>query len=184
MSTLGAIGSLALVVSDYTPEFHHKPYHVAVVNIVVDELSDDLESLHYFFCYEQEFKIHRVTIYNHFCSQMAEDKGTYLSVELLLNDQEKEQLDVKGKCLDDLKKMKVIAEDTKILFSQLELLPYGFPLPSAANMNAFFEAGERLRKTNNENLIVGGVLSEPDLFFQAEVIADVCKKIKNSLDQR
>ncbi|UAA39679.1 FAD-dependent oxidoreductase [Paraneptunicella aestuarii] len=177
ISTLGAVGTVRLLDKQYIPQFTDKPFHVYVVNIVSNSKPAIVDDLHYFFCYQQGLSTYRVTFYNNFCSDVKDSDLFYFNMEMLLNDEEAANLDIDSRALKELMEMNVIQNEKDVTFIQHEKLPYGFPRPTVGNMEAFDAARDTLNSIKADNMVVGGVLSEPDLFFQGDVLSSLFDKL-------
>ena len=59
----------------------------------------------------------------------------------------------------------------------MKVLERGFPLPSLTNMRSLGVIRNDIRSLELRNLTMLSVLSEPGLFFQTDVVADVFRKV-------
>jgi len=78
----------------------------------------------------------------------------------------------------ELESFGVLAQGTKALYTSVKVLERGFPLPSLTNMRSLDVIREDIRALEIRNLTPLSILSEPGLFFQTDVVADVFRKVK------
>ncbi len=65
----------------------------------------------------------------------------------------------------------------------IETLPAGFPVPTIRNLKAMIDLGDRLQSTLPENIVLGGIGSDRDSFFQNEVVKAMYWKVSRLADR-
>lgn len=157
-----------------------KPLKTIVVSILIDKPLN-MGDLYYFFCYHQGFHTYRLNNFTAYCD-LAPRNGYYpISIELLMSDSE---ISEAGKtfeeiAVEELHKFKILQPDTKIVFTRAEPLESGFPMPSLKNIKSLEKIRTRIKNLNLTNLHMFGILAEPNLFFQTDVIRHTYQKLKN-----
>ena len=164
---------------DYSFEGYEydQPLKTYVVNLLVDRESK-LRDLYYFFCYEKGFRTFRLTNYSAYCTNAIRDGLYPLSLELLIDPSEDLSSEMIEKiALEELKQFDVLKEKTSIKFIKVERLVSGIPMLTINNTNSMKSIRNKIKREQIDNLIIAGVLSEDDLFFQTDVLKDVYNKI-------
>lgn len=86
--------------------------------------------------------------------------------------------DLTGLALKELEAFGILQANTQIRFAGAETLGSGFPFPlSIKNIDFLTRARSAIRGLNIDNLNLVGILSEPNLFFQADLMSHVYHKI-------
>jgi phytoene dehydrogenase-like protein len=154
------------------------PRKTLVVNILLRE-PPHMGDLYYLYCYEPGCHTFRITNFTAYCAGAPRAGGWPIAVELFL-DQPLPDLDVVRKiALDELKRFKVIRSDYDVIFLAIETLSAGFPMPSVKNFKALSDIRTRIEANRLANLTLLGTLTEENIFFQRDVLAQVWNKIIN-----
>jgi len=178
ISTIGPIALARIASIDFKPKFTHKPFHTVIVNFATKMKPNMIQDLHYLFCYDKDYLTYRATFYPNFCSSAQTERFYPFNVELLIDgDLNTDEKHYELVAKEELLRMGIVNSTDDFLFSKSEVLPYGFPRPSTGNIEVFQSARFKIKELGLKNLIVGGVLSEENLFFQGSVISDIYKKI-------
>ena len=158
---------------------YDKPLKTYVVNILVDQ-KPKLEDLYYFFCYEKGFKTFRLTNYSAYC-KTAKRNGLYpISLELLVNPSEDLSLEMIEEIAHaELLKFKILKKETRIAFIKAEMLISGIPMLTLNNTSSMKLIRNKIIEKKINNLLLAGVLSEDNLFFQTDVLKNIYNKISN-----
>jgi protoporphyrinogen oxidase len=148
-----------------------KALKTTVVSILIDKPLN-MGDLYYFFCYQPGFHTYRLNNFTAYCDQAPRNGYYPLSIELLMSDQE---ISAVGKtfeeiAIDELQKFKILQPDTKIVFTKAEPLDSGFPMPSVKNIQSLNTIRNRIKNLQLKNLDMFGILAEPNLFFQTDVL--------------
>ena len=152
------------------------PRKTVVVNLLLRN-PPNMGDLYYLYCYEPGCHTFRVTNYTGYCKGAPRAGGWPISVELLLDAPLPDAEAMKRLALDELKQFKVITSDEDIIFSAVELLPTGFPMPSVTNFKALSDIRDRIEAVQLSNLILLGTMSEENVFFQRDVLAQAWNKL-------
>jgi hypothetical protein len=100
-----------------------------------------------------------------------------VAVELLLDAPLPDVEGMKRLALDELKRFKVISSDDAVIFSAVEPLTTGFPMPSVNNFKALSDIRAKIAAVKLTNLTLLGILSEENVFFQRDVLAQTWNKL-------
>lgn len=157
-----------------------KPLKTIVVSILIDKPLN-MQDLYYFFCYQKGFHTYRLNNFSAYCKGAPRNGNYPISIELLMNNDDivNSKLTFEEIALDELRRFNVLQEGTKIVFAKAEPLESGFPLPSSKNVFALNQIRDRIKNLKLENCKAMGILSEPNLFFQTDVLRDTYLKLKN-----
>ena len=79
--------------------------------------------------------------------------------------------------IDEIKRMGLL-ENNKVIFSKKEILTSGFPMPTLKNISLIDLMRDEILNLSLDNLIIAGILSENNLFFQRHVLPDLYNKIE------
>lgn len=157
------------------------PITTAVINYVVRG-DNSLGDLYYAYCYEDDTRTFRITNYSQYCSNAERNGGYPLSQELLLRPEDpRNPVHVLELGRNELHRLGVLKNDAKLVFSEAEILKAGFPSPTLRNMSNMDFYRSKVSDRGLKNLLVAGILSEPNLFFQSQVLADVYEKLERSV---
>ena len=156
-----------------------KPLRTVVTNLLLRQPAA-LGGLYYFYCYDPRFECFRVTDYTAYCDGAATENGRALCHEMLVDDVD---LDTPGalarRAIRELLAMGVIAGESEVVFARTEVLASGFPMPTLNNSAILGRMRTQIRDLGIGNLLLSGILAEPGLFFQRDVLAHtynlVCK---------
>lgn len=152
------------------------PRKTVVVNLLLRQ-PPNMGDLYYLYCYEPGCHTFRVTNFAGYCEGAPRAGGWPIAVELLLDAPLPDAEGMKRLALDELKRFKVIASDEEVSFSAVEPLATGFPMPSVKNFEALSDMRERVAAEKLTNLTLLGILSEEDVFFQRDVLAQTWNKL-------
>jgi hypothetical protein len=97
-----------------------------------------------------------------------------LSIEVL-GDNENKSGNLIQNCLDQLKELSFL-NSSDIEFKNIRDLPAGFPTPSVQNLASMSELWLNFKNLLPQNIMVGGIGSHGNLFFQNEVLENIYKR--------
>ena len=152
------------------------PRKTVVVNLLLRQ-PPNMGDLYYLYCYEPGCHTFRITNFTGYCEGAPRSGGWPIAVELLLDAPLPDAEGMKRIALDELKRFKVIASDEDVNFAAVEPLATGFPMPSTNNFKALSDMRERIAATRLANLTLLGILSEENVFFQRDVLAQTWIKL-------
>jgi hypothetical protein len=152
------------------------PRKTVVVNLLLRQ-PPQMGDLYYLYCYEPGCHTFRITNFTAYCEGAPRAGGWPLAVELLLDAPLPDAEGTKRLALDELKRFKVIASDEDLIFSAVEPLATGFPMPSVNNFKALSDIRTRIAATQLANLTLLGILSEENVFFQRDVLAQTWNRL-------
>ena len=152
------------------------PRKTVVVNLLLRQ-PPKMGDLYYLYCYEPGCHTFRITNFTGYCEGAPRAGGWPVAVELLLDAPLPDAEGMKRLALDELKRFKVIASDEEVIFSAVEPLATGFPMPSVNNFNALSDMRGRIAAAKLVNLTLLGILSEENVFFQRDVLAQTWSKL-------
>jgi hypothetical protein len=164
---------LGLDMSDYRFD---PPRKTVVVNLLLRQ-PPQMGDLYYLYCYEPGCHTFRITNFTGYCEGAPRAGGWPVAVELLLDSPLPDAEGMKRLTLDELKRFKVIASDEEVTFSAVEPLATGFPMPSVNNFKALSDLRASIAATKLVNLTLLGILSEENVFFQRDVLAQTWNKL-------
>ena len=153
------------------------PLTTAIVNFLFDQPAE-VADLYYFYCFDAPHSTYRVTNFSAYCPGASRAGGFPLCVELLLQaGASADATSCEALARSELESFGVLAQGTKALYTSVKVLERGFPLPSLTNMRSLDVIREDIRALEIRNLTPLSILSEPGLFFQTDVVADVFRKV-------
>lgn len=152
------------------------PRKTVVVNLLLRQ-PPHMGDLYYLYCYEPGCHTFRITNFAGYCEGAPRAGGWPVAVELLLDAPLPDAEGMKRLALDELKRFKVIASDDYVSFSAVEPLATGFPMPSVNNFKALSDMRDRIAAAQLSNLTLLGILSEENVFFQRDVLAQTWNKL-------
>lgn len=159
-----------------------RPLRTIAVNLLLDR-DTKMDDLYYFYCYDSGLDTFRVTNFSGYCDGARRAGGTPICVELLVDDHGAAGTrDYAAQALRELAHFDVLAPGTKTLFVKAEPLAYGFPMPTSRNVSALHHIREQIEACGITNLLKLGILAEPRLFFQKDVVAHTFRKIREQLE--
>lgn len=168
--TIGLI-PLTLLLGRKPPNGADRPPRTVIVNFLLDRpLTTDL---YYFYCYDDDTITFRVTNFSAFCDDAPRANGFPVCVEILL-DQSFEMTDAQivAKAKQELFSFGITHSRANVIFSRVEFLAVGFPMPSLKNVEAADDARAWLNSLAIENLKTIGIMSKPRLFFQKDILKE------------
>lgn len=151
-----------------------QPRNTIIVNLVFNQRLFS-EKNYYQYNLDPFSDFYRVTLYQNF----TKDKAGYFkaSIELISDSSDrKSDQEIISAVIEDLRKMKLIADFHVLLFSTVERLAFGFPRPSLKNEVAF-DLIRNECQGHYINLINLGLNSNKGLFFYRDILKDVYYKI-------
>lgn len=152
------------------------PRKIVVVNLLLRQWPQ-MGDLYYLYCYELGCQTFRVTNFGAYCEGAYRAGGWPVSVELLLDGPVPDNKSIRRLALDELKRFKVIASEEDIIFSAVEPLAVGFPMPTVNNFKALADIRVGISAAKVSNLTLLGVLSDENIFFQRDVLAQTWNKL-------
>jgi protoporphyrinogen oxidase len=152
------------------------PRRTVVVNILL-KTAPVMGDLYYFYCYEPGFKTFRVTNFTAYCAGAPRNGLFPIAVELLLDSPLPEKDEMISIAVSELLKFGVIATSDCVEFCAPEVLVSGFPMPSTRNFDALCDMRDRIAGFKLNNLVLLGVMSEDNIFFQRDVLAQTYEKL-------
>lgn len=152
------------------------PRKTVVVNLLLRQ-PPNMGDLYYLYCYEPGCHSFRITNFTGYCEGAPRAGGWPVAVELLLDAPLPDAEVMKRMALDELKRFKIIASREDVSFSAVEPLTTGFPMPSVNNFQALSDIRERIAASQLTNLTLLGILSEENVFFQRDVLAQTWNKL-------
>lgn len=164
---------LGLNLSGYTFD---PPRKTVVVNLLLRQ-PPRMGDLYYLYCYEPGCHTFRITNFTGYCEGAPRAGGWPVAVELLLDAPLPDTEGMRRLALDELKRFKVILSDDDVIFSAVEPLVTGFPMPSVNNFKALSDIRERISAAKLADLTLLGILSEENVFFQRDVLAQTWNKL-------
>lgn len=154
------------------------PPRTVVVNMLLDG-PPDVDDLFYFYCYDPGFDTFRVTNYPAYCDGAVRAAGYPICVEFLRHDQTLPAPEVlERQAVDELVRMGVLSDPKRVKFARAEVLASGFPMPSVRNTSSLAQVRDRIAQRGLANLQPLGILSEPGLFFQKDVLRRTYERIE------
>ncbi len=153
-----------------------------IVNFLFDRPAE-IGDLYHFWCFDAPFRTFRVTNYCNYCPGAARAEGYPLCVELLVDPSSPTDASLyQSMALDELKAFGVLPHGIRTIFADVRVLPTGFPFPKTLkNRDALDRVRGSIRAMGLTNLTTMGILSEPDLFLQHEVLSDMYRKVVQGL---
>ncbi len=164
---------LSLDISGYSFD---PPRKTVVVNLLLKK-PPNMGDLYYLYCYEPGCHTFRITNFAGYCEGAPRAGGWPVAVELLLDAPLPDAESLKRVALEELKRFKVIASIDEVNFVAAEPLASGFPMPSTNNFKALADIRGRIAAAKLDNLTLLGILSEEDVFFQRDVLAQTWTKL-------
>lgn len=152
------------------------PRKTVVVNLLLRQ-PPQMGDLYYLYCYEPGCHTFRITNFTGYCEGAPRAGGWPVAVELLLDAPLPDAEGMKRLALGELKRFNVIASDEDVIFSAVEPLTTGFPMPSVNNFKALSDIRARIAATKLANLTLLGILSEENVFFQRDVLTQTWNKL-------
>ena len=156
-----------------------KPLRTVVTNLLLRHPAK-LGGLYYFYCYDPRFECFRVTDYTAYCDGAVSEKGRALCHEMLVNDRSLDTPEeLAQRAIHELLTMGVIAEENDVVFARTEVLASGFPMPTLNNSRILEGMRTQIRDLGIRNLLLSGIMAEPGLFFQRDVLAHTYNLVCN-----
>lgn len=169
--TMGVVGAARLLGIDIKDFGFSTPMPHRIVNI---QLKEQCESeLFYLYGLDVDCDFYRVTNYAAFSGSESDRR---LTIEVL-GDRGIADDELPQHLIDQLYKVGFL-ESRELVFSNVHKLPYGFPVPTVSNMSSLIALSSYLSNTLPENVMVGGSGVGGGLFFQNELLLDICEKME------
>jgi protoporphyrinogen oxidase len=147
-----------------------------VVNLLLRD-APCMEDLYYLYCFEPGCSTFRVTNFAAYCDGARRVGGYPVAVELLLDEPLLPNDRIAEIAISELIRFGLIESLSQVNFNAVEPLAAGFPMPSVTNFDALTDIRSRLNDLNCKNLVTMGILSEDNVFFQRDVLAQAYQKI-------
>jgi hypothetical protein len=153
-----------------------KPLNTYVCHFVSNEKLNCSDTF-YSYNLDENTHYYRLTSYQNFTN--IEDSNVHkFTIEII--DEKLEDVEFKiGQIINSLKSTGILPEKAEILFSTVETLTNGFPVPTINN----YDFLNRLRGTLNRshsNVKIVGINSSEKLFFYRDILVDAYNKISNT----
>lgn len=174
--TSGLPAAAALLGIDLREYRFDSPRKTVVVNLLLNK-KPDMGDLYYIYCYEPGCHTFRVTHFGAYCEGAPRRHGHPLAVELLLDEPLPDKPAMLAMALGELQRFGVISGPGDVNFSAVEPLASGFPMPTVRNFEALADIRKRLAAMDISNLVQLGILSEENVFFQRDVLAQVWNRL-------
>jgi len=158
------------------------PFERGARTVVVSMLLDrepDMDGLYYFYCYEPGFDTFRMTNFTAYCDGAPRNGLFPVTLEFLMYDQKDKQA-LEAQARRELQHFGVLPSGASIKFCQAEVLASGFPLPSVTNMTSLSTLRRLVADSEIENLHLLGILAEPGLFFQGDILKHVYRTFEHA----
>lgn len=168
--TTGFVGIAPLIGLEIKGLPFDRPLRTVVVSLLISKPLD-VGDLYYFYCYDKGYDTFRVTNFGGYCDGAARARGYPISVELLVEGDQATAEMLVEQAVAELRRFGVLAAGTEFIFRKAEPLASGFPMPTVKNIRSIGTLRQRVGGRELKNLIVLGILSEPKLFFQRDVLA-------------
>jgi phytoene dehydrogenase-like protein len=152
------------------------PRKTVIVNLLLRD-KPKMGDLYYIYCYEPGCHTFRITHFGAYCEGAPRKGGHPLAVEMLLDEPLPSADGMKAIALEELQRFGVINGPDDVVFSAVELLSAGFPMPSCGNFKALADIRERIGAKELSNLVMLGIMSEENVFFQRDVLAQAYAKL-------
>ncbi|MDC1527532.1 NAD(P)-binding protein [Gammaproteobacteria bacterium] len=162
---------------------YDSPRKTVVVNLLLNQ-PPQMKDLYYLYCYQPGCYTFRITNFTGYCVGAPRAGGWPVAVELLLDAPLPDEQAILNITLAELTRFKVIASEEDVIFSAVEILASGFPMPSVNNFSIMADIRNRIADKRLLNLTSLGVLSEENVFFQRDVLAQTWSRLveKVSID--
>ena len=168
---------LGITLSGAQPD---KPLRTVVTNLLLRSPAR-MGDLYYFYCYDAAFDCFRVTDYTAYCDGAVREGGRALCHEMLVDDPALATPQVlEQRAVAELLGMGVIADRDEVAFARTEILAGGFPMPTLNNSAILGRLRDQIRALGLGNLLLSGIMAEPGLFFQRDVLAHVYGLVKKT----
>lgn len=152
------------------------PLSHAIVNLAFPR-PFDLGDVHYLYGYDPAVNFFRITNYGAFDGGGDHADCVRITAEILFNKaQDREQL--VAMTLKDLSRLTGDNVEDQLIFSRAEIAPTGFPTPTISFMHAIADMRSRARDDLPPFVTLAGTMSEPNLFFQNDILRDTEAKCR------
>jgi protoporphyrinogen oxidase len=135
------------------------------------------DDVFYFYNLDTDSNLYRLTCYQNF-TDVENELYTKFSVECI--DRKHVSIsEVKEKLILKLINSNILLSSEQIVFSNHEILTYGFPLPTVKNYNILNSLRENVA-SRYKNVTLLGLNSSEKLFFYRDILIDVYNKISKT----
>ncbi len=165
----GVIGAAQMLGVDLHRKGFDRPMPHWVVNVVLEQPCDS--DLCYLYGLDSDCDWYRVTNYRAFSGNRVDRRLTF---EVL--GQHSVDSTYPQRLVNQLHRIGIIAS-SGIEFAESRKLGSGFPAPTVRNMRALTALGAELSASLPPTIILGGIGARKGLFFQNEIISDLCNRI-------
>lgn len=138
-----------------------------------------MDGLYYFYCYEPGFDTFRLTNFTAYCDGAPRNGLFPVSLEFLTYEQ-KDRPALEAQARSEAERFGILSRGATIKFCRAETLASGFPLPSVTNMKSLSALRQVIEDCDIENLHLLGILAEPGLFFQGDVLKHVYRTFERT----
>lgn len=169
--------SLAALCGCRVPAPPDRPSRTVLVNLLLDRPLK-CEDLYYFYCYDAGYRTFRLTNYSAYCEGAKRAGGYPICLETLVDPlMPFDSQEVLDRALQELFAFGITAPGAQVLFSRVEHLHAGFPMPSLKNVGAILAARSAVSELGLANLRVAGSFADAGVFFQKDVLMNVFKTL-------
>ena len=165
-----------LVAGKLPPVTFERGARTVVVNMLLDR-QPAMDGLYYFYCYEPGFDTFRLTNFTAYCDGAPRNGLFPVSLEFLTYEQ-KDRPALEAQARSEAERFGILSRGATIKFCRAETLASGFPLPSVTNMKSLSALRQVIEDCDIENLHLLGILAEPGLFFQGDVLKHVYRTLE------
>ncbi|NNF64532.1 MAG: NAD(P)-binding protein [Acidimicrobiia bacterium] len=144
-----------------------RPLTAVLCHLVLDE-APGLGDVHYLQVADAEYSTYRYTNYDAFCPE-GHQTGVPITVELLV-DEPGDPTALLEVALTEMAAIGITDGAPAVQFSAVNVLPYGFPRPTLANMAAISKVRNALADAVGDTVTMLGIGSRDDLFFMTDVL--------------
>ena len=152
------------------------PRKTVIVNLLLSQ-PPQMGDLYYLYCYDPGCHTFRITNFTGYCEDAPRAGGWPVSVELLMEAPLPSPSDMEHLAIKELKRFKVITSNNDVIFTAVEPLASGFPMPSVVNFKALSDMRARINALELSNLTLLGILSDENIFFQRDVLVQTWNKL-------
>jgi hypothetical protein len=158
------------------------PFDPPPCTVVINMLLDgplNVGDLFYFYCYDPGHNAFRVTNFSAYCESAVRGGRHPICVEFLWHEPTLPPLEELAVLAEgELRAMGVVRPGQRVLFARAEPHPAGFPNPSQKKTRGLERVRELVAARSLANLTALGVLSEPGLFFQRDVLRRTWERLQ------
>jgi len=166
----GVIGAAHMLGVDLQQKGFDRPMPHWVINVVLEQPCDS--DLCYLYGFDADCDWYRVTNYRAFSGDKNDRRLTFevLGQHVINSTTLPQQL------VGQLHRFGILTS-SGLEFAESRKLGAGFPAPTVRNMRALTDLGTELSASLPPTVILGGIGASKGLFFQNEVVTDLCQRI-------